>query len=40
MRLVHAEIDAASATTQVDPVLQVLLVLIVALTRAVAHAEV
>jgi hypothetical protein len=37
MRLVHAEIDAASAAVQADPVLQVLLVLVVALSRAVAQ---
>lgn len=40
MRLVNAEIDAAQAAAHVDPVLQVLLVLIVALTRAVAHSGV
>jgi hypothetical protein len=36
MRLVHAEVDAAREAADADPVLQVLLVLIVALTRAVA----
>jgi len=36
MRLVHAEIDAARGAADADPVLQVLLVLVVALTRAVA----
>jgi hypothetical protein len=37
MRLVHAEIDAASTAVQADPVLQVLLVLLVALSRAVVQ---
>jgi hypothetical protein len=36
MRLVQAELDGARDGAQVEPVLQVLLVLIVALTRAVA----
>jgi hypothetical protein len=36
MRLVQVEIDAARDAADADPVLQVLLVLIVALTRAVA----
>jgi hypothetical protein len=36
MRLVHAEIDESRGAAEVDTVLQVLLVLIVTLTRAVA----
>jgi hypothetical protein len=35
MRLVNAEIDASEDAAQVEPVLQILLVLVVALTRAV-----
>jgi len=37
MRLVQTEVDAAREASDADPVLQVLLVLIVALTRAVAE---
>jgi hypothetical protein len=39
MRLVHTEIDAARTTVQADLVLQVLLVLLVALSRAVAQPD-